>query len=180
MIEQIKKFQAFLVELGVARNVLALPAPRMLAIEDHTSDDSSGTTIFSHSVVEPEIVNVSRDLFASGHYNLAVSNAFLALDKLVAERSGLNQSGTTLMDQAFSPAKPKLRWSNRITQSEKDEQRGYHQIYSGSMLGIRNPTTHEFDWVDSPELALELLMLAQHLVRKAKLAVTEQTKPTTA
>jgi len=175
MIEQIKRFQAFLVELGVARNVLALPAPRMLAIEDHTSDDSSGTTIFSHSVVEPEVVSVSRDLFASGHYNLAVSNAFLALDKLVAERSGIRQSGTVLMDQAFSPSNPKLKWSDRLTQSEKDEQRGYHQIYAGSMLGIRNPTTHSFDWVDSPELALELLMLAQHLVRKTKLATVSDT-----
>ena len=176
MIEQIRKFQAFLVELGVARNVLALPAPRMLAIEDRSSDDSSGTTIFTHSIVEPEIVNVSRDLFASGHYNVAVSHAFLAVDKFVAERSGLNQSGTVLMDQAFSPKNPKLCWSRRVKQSEIDEQRGYHQIYAGAMLGIRNPTTHEFDWVDSPEIALELLMLAQHLMRKAKLAKVETGK----
>lgn len=173
MIEQIRKFQAFLVELGVARNVLALPAPRMLAIEDRSSDDSAGTTIFTHSIVEPEIVNVARDLFASGHYNISVSSAFLAVDKFVAAKSGLSQSGATLMDQAFSPKNPRLAWSARSSQSEIDEHRGYHQIYAGAMLGIRNPSTHEFGWVDSPELALELLMLAQHLVRKAKLATLE-------
>ena len=170
MIDQIKRFQSVLVELGVARNVLALPAPRMIAIEDHTSEDTSGTTVFTHSVVEPEIVNVSRDLFASGHYNVAVNYAFLAVDKFVAEKTGINQSGTTLMDQAFSPKSPKLFWSERLNQSEVDEHRGYHQIYAGAMIGIRNPTAHEFAWVDSPELALELLMLAQHLLRKAKLA----------
>jgi uncharacterized protein (TIGR02391 family) len=170
MIEGIRRFQSYLVELGVARNILALPAPRMLLIEDHTSEDSSGTTIFTHSIVESEIVSVSRDLFASGHYNLAVMQAYLALDKFIADRSGINQSGTSLMDQAFSPNNPKLSWTDRQSQSEKDEQRGYHQIYAGAMLGVRNPTTHEFDWVDSPEAALELLMLAQHLVRKAKQA----------
>lgn len=38
------------------------------------------------------------------------------------------------------------------------------------MLGIRNPTTHEFGWVDDPEVALELIVFAQHLLRKAKAA----------
>lgn len=56
------------------------------------------------------------------------------------------------------------------TQSQIDEQKGYHRLYSGAMLGIRNPTTHEFGWVDEPELALELVVFAQHLLRKAKLA----------
>jgi uncharacterized protein (TIGR02391 family) len=170
MIEKIRRFQEFLVELGVARNVLALPAPRMLAIEDRTSDDTSGTVVFATTVVEPEIVQVARDLFASGHYNLAVSEAFKAVDKLVAARSGLPQTGTPLMEQAFSPTKPKLYWSERTTESERNEQKGYMQIFAGSMLGIRNPTTHEFGWVDSSDLALELLVLAQHLVRKAKRA----------
>ncbi|MDB5660899.1 MAG: hypothetical protein JWS10_3514 [Cypionkella sp.] len=173
MIEKIRRFQEFLIELGVARTVLALPAPRMLAIEDRSSEGGAGTVIFSSTVVEPEIVAVSRDLFASGHYNLAVSEAYKAVDKVVSALSGLSHSGTTLMDQAFSPNRPKLAWSNRTTNSERDEQKGYHQIYSGVMLGIRNPATHEFGWIDGPEIALELLVLAQHLVRKAKAASVE-------
>jgi hypothetical protein len=44
------------------------------------------------------------------------------------------------------------------------------------MLGIRNPTTHEFDWVDEPESALELIIFAQHLLRKAKVAELGQGK----
>ncbi|MDR3510337.1 MAG: TIGR02391 family protein [Caulobacteraceae bacterium] len=46
----------------------------------------------------------------------------------------------------------------------------YHRLFSGAMLGIRNPVTHEFNWVDSPDVALELLVFAQHLMRKAKAA----------
>jgi hypothetical protein len=39
-----------------------------------------------------------------------------------------------------------------------------------AVLGICNPVTHEFNWVDDPELALELISFAQHLLRKAKAA----------
>src|SRR3546814_10506816 len=80
------------------------------------------------------------------------------------------QIGTTLMEQAFSPNAPYLKWSSMENASEVDEQKGYHRLFSGAMLGIRNPTTHEFGWVDEPELALELIVFAQHLLRKAKAA----------
>lgn len=177
MFENIRKFQRFLVEQGFARNVLALPAPKTLLLQDHTSSDTSGVNVFSEAVTEPEIVNVSRDLFASGHYNLAVSEAFKAIDNFVRYKSGhQSQSGSKLMEAVFSPKNPKLVWSERISTSEKNEQEGYFRLYAGAMLGVRNPTTHEFDWVDSREVALELLVFAQHLLRKAKLCspVNEQ------
>jgi uncharacterized protein (TIGR02391 family) len=82
----------------------------------------------------------------------------------------LGLSGTKLMLQVFSAASPKLFWTNRITTSERDEQQGYLQLYAGAMLGIRNPVTHEFGWVDDPLLSLELILFAQHLLRKAKVA----------
>lgn len=173
MLERVKRFQEFLVELGVAGSVLALPVPKTLSLEDGLSKDEGGTARFRRAVVEPEIVEVARDLFASGHYSIAVAEAYKALDKFIAARSGLQQSGVVLMDQAFSPKSPRLFWSDRLTASEKDEQRGYHQIFSGVMLGIRNPATHEFGWVDDVDLALELLLMAQHLLRKAKTASVE-------
>lgn len=48
---------------------------------------------------------------------------------------------------------------------------GYHRLFSGAMLGIRNPTGHEFSWINEPEEALECIVLAQHLLKKAKTAV---------
>ncbi len=170
MIERIRRLQEFLVELGVARSVLALPAPRTLAIEDGTSKDEGRTTQFAQNVTELEIVEVSRDLFASGHYNLAVSEAFKAVDKYVGSKAATSKSGAAGMREAFSPKSPKLVWSGRQSTSEKDEQEGYDHLFSGAMLGIRNPTTHEFNWVDNGQLALELLIFAQHLLRKAKKA----------
>ena len=119
---------------------------------------------------------MSRDLFDSGHYNIAVHEAFKALDNYIQGRvSEHHLSGTTLMDQVFSPNAPKLVWSDRKTRTQKDQQAGYHRIFSGAMLGIRNPTGHEFGWIDEPEEALECIVLAQHLLRRAKSAVEVQT-----
>jgi uncharacterized protein (TIGR02391 family) len=143
----------------------------MLALPSPTAEASEPASVFVRLVVEPEIHGVSADLFVSGHYNLSVAEAFKAVDKFIAERvPHLAQNGTSLMDQVFAPNAPHLRWSDMKTASQLDEQKGYHRLYSGAMLGIRNPTTHEFGWVDDPELALELIVFAQHLLRKAKLA----------
>jgi uncharacterized protein (TIGR02391 family) len=171
LLDGIRRFQEHLLEIGLARSVLALSAPRMLALPSPTTEGSEPASIFARLVTEPEIQRVSSDLCVSGHYNLSVAEAYKAVDKFVADRvPALMQTGTSLMDQIFAPTAPYLRWSEMETASEIDEQKGYHRLYSGAMLGIRNPTTHEFGWVDEPELALELIVFAQHLLRKAKAA----------
>jgi uncharacterized protein (TIGR02391 family) len=170
ILDGIRKFQEYLLELGLARAVLGLPAPRMLALSPNL-EGAEPANIFARVVTEPEIERVCRDLFVSGHYSLAVQEAYKAIDKYVGSKAGPSTlTGTQLMELAFSPATPILHWTDRKTASEIDEQRGYQRLYAGAMLGIRNPVTHEFNWVDSPEMALELLVFAQHLIRKAKVA----------
>lgn len=171
LLDRIRDFQKFLYSSGLAQSTLALPAPSLLSLPNPTSTDIELDLIFDRFVAEPEIVEVSRDLFDSGHYNLAVFEAFKALDHFIQSKvMEFNISGTQLMDQVFSPTSPKLHWSERKSRTEKDEQLGYHRLFSGAMLGIRNPTGHEFAWIDEPEQALECIVLAQHLVRKAKVA----------
>ena len=171
ILDGIRRLQEHILEVGLARSILALPAPRMLALPSPTIEASEPASVFARLITEHEIRSVSSDLFMSGHYNVAVAEAYKAIDRFVADRvPDLKQNGTALMDQAFSPGAPHLRWSKMETLSEIDEQKGYHRLYSGAMLGIRNPTTHEFGWVDDPELALELIVFAQHLLRKSKIA----------
>jgi uncharacterized protein (TIGR02391 family) len=172
LLDRIRRFQEHVLEIGLAQVVLALPAPRMLALPA-PSEEAGVASIFAKAVTEPEIVAVSRDLFSSGHYALAVQEAFKALEKFVQQKAAiLNLSGTQLMQHVFSTADPKLCWSQRKTQSEQDEQKGYLQLYAGAMLGIRNPVTHEIKWIDDPLLSLELILFAQHLLRKARSAET--------
>lgn len=177
LLEQIKKLQEHILEVGLARSVLALPAPRMLALPAPNSEEAGIVGIFSKAITESEIESVSRDLFASGYYSLAVQESFKAVEKFVQQKSKTSgMSGTALMNNVFSSTSPKLYWSDRATTSEKDEQLGYMQLYAGAMLGIRNPVTHEFDWIDDPIVSLELIFFAQHLLRKAKLAIVAVSK----
>jgi uncharacterized protein (TIGR02391 family) len=170
LLERIKRLQEHILEVGLAQAILALPAPRMLALPS-PSEGAGIVSIYAKAVSETEIESVSRDLFASGHYSLAVQESFKAVEKYIQQKSSIvGVSGTQLMQQVFSTANPKLFWSNRNTTSEQDEQKGYLQLYAGAMLGIRNPVAHEFKWVDDPLLSLELIMFAQHLLRKAKVA----------
>jgi uncharacterized protein (TIGR02391 family) len=172
LLECVRAFQKFLYQSGLAQGVLALTAPSILALPAPSSADIELDLMFDRVVIETEIVSVSRDLFDSGHYNIAVHEAFKAVDNFIQKKvSEHHLSGTTLMDQVFSPSSPKLVWSERRTRSQKDQQSGYHRLYSGSMLGIRNPTGHEFAWIDEPEEALECIVFAQHLLRKAKMAM---------
>ena len=170
IVEAAKRLQEYILESGLASSILSLPAPRMLSLPTSTSEDSAATGVFTVTVTEKEIVDVSRDLFASGHYSLSVQEAYKAVDKFVSDKISSSLSGTQLMNHVFGSGTPILCWSDRQTQSELDEQKGYHFLFSGAMIGIRNPVTHEFDWVDDPEIALELLVFAQHLLRKARLA----------
>lgn len=76
------------------------------------------------------------------------------------------------MTTAFSAAKPLLRLNAGATASERDEQLGYMNILAGSMTGIRNPRAHEHDWEDTERRALQLLMLADHLVDRVRRATS--------
>ena len=70
------------------------------------------------------------------------------------------------MRNAFSPNSPVLGLNRLTTVSERDEQRGYMEIYAGSMIGIRNPRAHDHEFDDDPRTALTLLILSNHLMEK--------------
>jgi len=74
------------------------------------------------------------------------------------------------MEWAFSPNGTTLKLNGLTSESEKNVQAGYQRIFAGSMLGIRNPTAHENGWITDAEEALETIVLAQHLLRKARAA----------
>src|SRR3954465_3240313 len=124
LLDRIKGFQTSLLELGVARGVLALPAPRMAALPAPSAESAGAENLFAHLITEPEIVAVARDLFVSGFYNQAVSESLKALDKFVQEKSQCaDRFGVALMTQVFNDTRPVLVWGSRKTQSEKDEQK---------------------------------------------------------
>lgn len=122
---------------------------------------------YDATVTNSELRKVTRGLFVDGHYARSVEEAYKCLNNSVKSKSGLPAAdGNSLMRTAFSPTKPVLRLNGLRSISQRDEQRGYMDIYAGAMSGVRNPRAHEHELEDHPEVALELLTLANHLMRK--------------
>ena len=126
---------------------------------------------FEELIDDDQLREVSGPLFRDSHYARAVEEAFKCLNNAVKTKSGLTEGdGAGLMRSAFSVNAPILFLNSFQTQSERDEQQGYMEIYAGSMTGIRNPRAHQHDLLDEEHIAIELLVLANHLMRKLERA----------
>ncbi len=122
--------------------------------------------LFDQMITETNLSAAVRPLFRDGHYARSVEEAFKFLNNAVKGRSGdALRDGQALMMNTFADAHPVLRLNRLRSQSERDEQMGYKFIYAGAMTGIRNPRAHEHDLRDDPDMALEMLVLANHLTR---------------
>ena len=130
---------------------------------------------FAELVTDVQIQEVSGPLFRDHHYARSVEEAFKLLNNAVKEKSGIiQQDGAALMRSAFSVRSPVLRLNAFGSASDRDEQQGYMDIFAGSMTGIRNPRAHDHQLADNPDVALELLVLANHLMRKMDAATKNE------
>ncbi|MFC1909004.1 TIGR02391 family protein [Chloroflexota bacterium] len=112
-----------------------------------------------------ELREVTRKLFSDGHYARAVEEAYKCINNTVKDKSQLPKDGHDLMNEAFSIKNPVLKLNDLKTDSQRNEQVGYMNIFGGCMTGVRNPRAHEHRKKDSPEGALEMLAWANHLMR---------------
>lgn len=121
---------------------------------------------FDDLVTSGSLQSASRELFADGYYARAVEEAFKCLNNEVKAKSGLTlEDGAPLMRKAFSANSPVLELNKLTTQSEKNEQQGYMDLFAGAMIGIRNPRAHDHQIQDDPDVALEMIVFANHLMR---------------
>ena len=111
-----------------------------------------------------EIARQASQLYLDGHYSNAVEAAVKALNGLVRLRSGLEIDGAPLMEKAFSPGNPVLKFNGLTGQSDRDEQKGFMQLFAGSVSGLRNPRAHGF-LKDDPERALEFIAFVSLLAK---------------
>jgi uncharacterized protein (TIGR02391 family) len=120
-------------------------------------------------LIHPRIVAVAKPRYESGHYADSVEASFKAVNKRVKDHyraaAGKELDGQGLMTQAFSLNNPVIILDDLSTQSGKDIQQGYMQIFAGSMTGIRNPKAHDNIDIDDRR-ATHFLFLASLLMYK--------------
>lgn len=117
-----------------------------------------------------EVIRASSDLFADGHYEAAVSEAFKSIEVRVRSVTGSSQSGVKLMGDAFGTSEPRVSVAQATGQSGRDEQEGFAALFRGSMLGVRNPRAHDPFQPQDPQEALEYLGFASLLHRRLDVA----------
>ena len=132
--------------------------------------------LYDALISAPALRDATEALFRDGHYAEAVEAGFKALNSFVRKRSGLTLDGVTLFEQAFSEQKPRLRLNRLRSRSDLDEQIGFQRIMAGCITGIRNPRAHDHRRTDAPEEALEMLVMANHLFRRAAGATRTRAK----
>jgi uncharacterized protein (TIGR02391 family) len=120
-------------------------------------------------LLHPKIVKVSKNRFEAKHFADSVEAAFKEINKIVKsivkQRTNKEFDGSDLMNRAFSPKNPIIALDDLSTQSGQDAQKGYMQIFSGSMTGIRNPKAHENVTIER-QRTIHFLFLASLLMFK--------------
>lgn len=130
--------------------------------DHHENIESTGIWTLLH----PKVVNLAKSRFSAGHYADAVESVFKELNtqvkKLYRDATSEELDGVSLMRKAFSPAKPVIVLDDLTTETGRNIQQGYLDIFAGSMAAIRNPKAHENIQITA-ERALHHLMLASLL-----------------
>lgn len=138
---------------------------KKLKIEDK-SKPKINEKLFKERGLHKSVIFVSKRLFVDGHFSQSIFEACKLLENLVKKKSGLLLTGVPLMQQAFSPNNPILKLNALKDESDRDEQSGFMQIYTGVMLGIKDPKSHAIINLKDKTKALEYLSLISLLFRR--------------
>lgn len=156
---------------AIADGLLSQPVSSIrrneLAGTQENGSDDSVRSFWQH--LHPCVVTVAKPRFDSRHYADSVEASLKAVNKRVKDiyraATGKEADGQGLMTQVFSLGNPVITLDDLSTQSGKDIQQGYMQIFAGSMTGIRNPKAHDNIVIDEVR-TIHLLYLASLLMYK--------------
>jgi uncharacterized protein (TIGR02391 family) len=127
--------------------------------------------------LHPRVVELVRKKFGDGHFADAAETALKDVNsrvkRMVRQATGEERDGADLMNFAFSPKKPVIVLGDLSTESGRNLQLGYMQVFAGTMTGIRNPAAHENVELTENE-ATHILHLASLLMLKLDGATVER------
>ncbi len=166
--------EAYVEGLGIAKARLE---SMIVEVNEYWDDDiTNSTPVFLPDdlggfwqLIHPVINSVSRSRFESGHFADSVESAFKEINSIIKSKVndavGIEYDGANLMNRAFSAQNPVLWLDDLTTETGRNIQQGYMQLFAGSMIGIRNPKAHSNINIDKVR-AIHLLFLASLLMHK--------------
>ena len=145
-----------------------LPEIRRL-MERTEIDTSPSPTDWFWDFIHPRIKSLARRRFEAGFFGDAVEASLKEVNdtvkRIYRESEQREADGAGLMTSAFSVNNPIIRLTLLETNSDRNVQQGYMQIFAGAMTGIRNPKAHANLNPDARK-TLHLITLASLLLYK--------------
>jgi uncharacterized protein (TIGR02391 family) len=122
--------------------------------------------LFPPNIFDPVLDARARLSFLRGDYDTAVFQAFKEVEVRVRKLSGLSPGdyGTKLMRKAFDPDTGPLT----DQAEEKSEREAVGHLFAGSIGLFKNPTSHRDVNINDPAETVELIMVADLLIRIAE------------
>jgi len=142
-------------------NQLMAIAPAVEKMGESTNVPEHTTIFQSMTNLHPLVQSVAGKLYSDGHYRQAILDTYILLVDTVRTKSGrYDLDGVPLMQTVFSPRNPIIKISN-----DPDEQLGFMWMFSGAVMGIRNPKSHKVTQQKDAQQTLEWLSYASVLLR---------------
>jgi uncharacterized protein (TIGR02391 family) len=120
-------------------------------------------------LLHPTVVALGKPRMEAGHYADAVEACLKELNTSVKLRhqqvTGQELDGVDLMRKAFKLDAPSIVLAPLVDETGKNIQRGYLDLFAGSMAGVRNPKAHGNIQI-TRERAIHFLFLASLLFFK--------------
>jgi len=114
-------------------------------------------------ILHPKIADVVWGAFMRGEYDGAAFHAMKAVEVATRQAAELGDdlTGVKLIRKAFAPSDGPLTDSTM----EAGEQEGRMHFFAGAIASYKNPQSHRDVNLDDPLEALEIIYLANHLLR---------------
>lgn len=132
-------------------------------------------SILPRTLLHPRIESRVYPSFLRGAYDTAVFEALREVEVAVREAAGLgpDRYGEPLMRDAFNPANGSLADKASL----RSEQEAMANLFAGAIGLYKNSSSHRTGTISDPVIAVEVIVLANHLLRlveERKRAAIEQ------
>jgi uncharacterized protein (TIGR02391 family) len=155
--------------IEVLESVRNYITPEVLRLLERIDVDALPAAESFWDFIHPRIKAIAKPRFEAGFYADSVEASLKEVNSVVKQlvhaATGRELDGAGLMTTAFSPTNPLVRLDDLGTETGRNIQQGYMQIFAGAMTGIRNPKAHANIQPDRPR-TIHLLVLSSLLLSK--------------